>query len=207
MLLLEDEKVIAELKKQTAKYLAMLDEPILTDFFHRKITDSKTIIHCVNWDVDPAVIAPNRDLVIFAEKLSISNKLIFQGCSVFIHAREITFKNAMIDVSGVDEPGYLAGDRAQDGRDTGQGGTDGQQAKDGKNAGKVKIIAGHLIGSLTLKANGGAGGRGQDGGDGARGAGRSREWRSVRDDSPRLIPLKFRHSLGNSRTCRSQRTS
>jgi len=145
------------------------DPSVLSDSFYRTVTDTAVIVRCVNWTIDPSALLPDKDIIIFADTLALSVTLQAPGRNVVIVAREFNVSNGVIDVSGASETGYLPLDRARDGWNPGQGGSDGGSGPDGHTAGNISIFVGSIYGSIDLKADGGGGGRGQNGGNGAQG--------------------------------------
>lgn len=142
-----------------------LSTPILTDFFHRTIGPTETVIHCVNWQVDASMFPASTDLTIFADTLTFAGTVSLPGKKVFIHAREIAGVGA-IDVNGVDQIGFAPGPPSSISVNYGAKGPKGDDGPKGGDAGSITILAGAISGSIAISASGGKGGRGQDGGNG-----------------------------------------
>jgi hypothetical protein len=134
-----------------------------------------TFIIAVDLALTPDLMPAGKNLVVWADHVTISSALSLQGQNVSIIARRLVSQNGSIDVSGLPPAQRLA--RATDGaappgtQDGLQGasGTDGARGSDGKGGGQIWITATDIEGNLTLIAHGGNGQQGQDGGNGGDG--------------------------------------
>lgn len=120
-------------------------------------------------------IAKGRTTVYRVERLSISGAHSAPRQDVWIIADRIDATSATIDVSGAaGSPSYARNQKAPGGSSPGQAGTDADKsslprAGDGRSVGNITIVCRTLVGSLTLRADGGRGGDGLNGGDASKG--------------------------------------
>ena len=113
--------------------------------------------------------APN---VIRAWRVEIQGIARSAGQDVTIVANQVVFaSDGLIDTSGNDGvEQWTPGNKPPPPDQPGTTGTTGDSGDNGKDAGNITIFAGSIIGTVNVRAVGGAGRRGRDGGDGAKGA-------------------------------------
>jgi len=130
-------------------------------------------VSAADLDLTNNEINPHLALVINADTVRIAEPLLLPGRSLVIVARRIEFlSSGSIDCSGpIGNPNFQEVDNAADGASLGFGrdGIDGIAGGGGDAAGDVSLFAEDIIGALTIKVSGGAGGRPQGGGAGAEG--------------------------------------
>lgn len=114
---------------------------------------------------------PWTEIAVYAHIVRIPKtlKAPHAATNVRICSRYVVFdEGAALDVSGA--PGKpLPVDTAKSGENDGEAGHNGDKGNDGGSAGQIEVMAEQIIGTATLIANGGAGGKGQNGGNGAKG--------------------------------------
>jgi len=154
----------------------LLTDPTLIDptipdwsFFVKRTVQDTVVIYCVSTTLEQALADATLNLKIYAQDLTISGNINLPGRKVLIYAQRITVApGARIDVTGPAAKGFLPGSRT-DGIDAGSAGTAGTPGGVGSGGGEVTIFAESVSGTLTIAADGSAGGRGRDGGNGAQG--------------------------------------
>jgi hypothetical protein len=142
-------------------------------FYHVQETSTDLVITCLELDLMQNLVAPTKNLKIYADVVRVKQSISLPGMSITIHARQtiVVDGGATVDVSGPNTKGAEPNEKMPDGVAYGTpGGTSAAAGPAGGNAGNITIITEEIIGSLSLKADGGKGGRGIGGGNGAPGA-------------------------------------
>lgn len=112
-----------------------------------------------------------QEITINADTLFVHGAARLPGKILTIHARRIVSEQGVIDVSG-QEPevdfNIDARDSALDGTPQSPDGKPGAPGSPGAPGGVIRILAGEIVGDLTIVAEGGRGGNSQPGGNGVR---------------------------------------
>lgn len=148
----------------------------------RQETDQEVRIVAFSIRLTQGHVAPDKALVVHADTIVLAENLVNRGKAVILNARIIeSAGDVAIDTSGkAANSANAAGPAKQNGlsdselRDygiPGKKGDDGMPGDPGQDAGDIYLAAEQyrLGGKLSLKADGGKGGRGQDGGAGCTG--------------------------------------
>lgn len=156
----------------------------VNDYYSAQRGETDQEVHIVAFSIrlTQQHVAPGKALVVHADTILLAENLVNPGKAVILNARVIESDgNVAIDTSGkLAKSANEAGPAKQNGLSDpeikahgthGKKGNDGLPGEPGQDAGNIYLAAEQyrLGGNLSLKADGGRGGRGQDGGAGSAG--------------------------------------
>ncbi len=144
--------------------------------YQRTEKDGVVTITTLDFELNSSLLPADKDLIVYANDLTINGNLTIPGKNIVINARKVISENGKIDTSGGEpEKDFSLGNRAKDGDNgvdygsDGKAGESGEAGSAGQNAGNITVVAEQFVNPINLIANGGRGGRGQDGGNGGTG--------------------------------------